>query len=137
MHSRRKEPQQPLESTQGKSLREGLGYNSRSEKAPIQPKKNQANGPHVEKSIKKRGRGKCCYICHEKGHFASSCTNGTLSNPIIIDDLYSLKKDKSGNVFAKYVGTQSGVKKRTIWVAKPIVTNLLGPNLVGDQQAQT
>ena len=46
-------------------------------------------------------------------------------------------KDKVGNVFAKYVGTQSGVKKRTIWVAKPIVTNLLGPNLVGDQQAKT
>ena len=40
-------------------------------------------------------------------------------------------------MFAKYVGTQSGVKKRTIWVAKPIVTNLLGPNFVGDQQAQT
>ena len=34
-------------------------------------------------------------------------------------------------------GAQSGVKKRTIWVPKPIVTNLLGPNLVGDQQAQT
>ena len=46
-------------------------------------------------------------------------------------------KDKVGNVFAKYVGTQSGVKKRTIWVAKPIVTNLLGPNFVGDQQSQT
>ncbi len=73
----------------------------------------------------------------EKGHLASSCTNGTLSNPIIIDDVYSLEKDKVGNVFAKYVGTQSGVKKRTIWVAKPIVTNLLGPNLVGDQQAKT
>ena len=42
-----------------------------------------------------------------------------------------------GNVFAKYVGTQSGVKKITIWVAKPIVINLLGPNLVGDQQAKT
>ena len=40
-------------------------------------------------------------------------------------------------MFAKVVGTQSGVKKRTIWVAKPIVTNLLGPNLVGDQLAQT
>ena len=42
-----------------------------------------------------------------------------------------------GNVFAKFVGTQSGVKKRTIWVAKPIVTNRLGPNLVGDQQTET
>ena len=67
----------------------------------------------------------------------SSCLGGTLSNPIIVDDDYSLGKDKDGNVFAKFVGTQSGFKKRTIWVAKPIVNNLLGPNLVGDQQAQT
>jgi hypothetical protein len=62
---------------------------------------------------------------------------GNSSNPIIIDDTYSLWKDKNGNVFAKFVGTQSGVKKRTIWVAKPIVTNVLGPNLVGDQHAKT
>ena len=55
----------------------------------------------------------------------------------MIDDVYSLGKDKIGHVFAKYVGTSSGVKKRTIWVAKPIVTNLLGPNLAGDLQAQT
>ena len=55
----------------------------------------------------------------------------------MIDDVYSLGKDRVGNVFAKYVGAQSGVKKSTIWVPKPIVTNLLGPNLVGDQQAQT
>jgi hypothetical protein len=108
----------------------------RVEERPL-PKKSQANAPHVEKSTKKKGGSQCCYLCREKGHFASSCTNGTLSNPIIIDDAYSLRKDKVGNVFAKYVGTQSGVKKRTIWVAKPIVTNLLGPNLVGDQQAKT
>ena len=78
-----------------------------------------------------------CYICREKGHISSSCTKGTSSNPILIDDAYSLRKDDVGNVFAKYVGTQSGFKKRTIWVAKPIVTNFLGPNLVGNQQAQT
>src|SRR5664279_3104229 len=89
------------------------------------PKKNQVNAPQVEKSIMKKGGSKCCYICREKDHFASSCTKGTLSNPIIIDDVYSLRKDKVGNVFGKYVGTQSGVKKRTIWVAKPIVTCLL------------
>ena len=100
------------------------------------PNKNQVNVPQVKKSIKKKKRN-TCYLCREKGHLASSCLNGTLSNPIIIDDDYSLGKDKNGNVFAKFVGTQSGFKKRTIWVAKPIVTNLLGPNLVGDQQAQT
>ncbi|KAE8785524.1 hypothetical protein D1007_40764 [Hordeum vulgare] len=106
------------------------------EERPL-PKKTQANTPHVEKSIGKKLKGRCCYLCREKGHFASSCTRGNLSNPIIIDDIYSLGKDKVGNVFAKFVGTQSGVKKSTIWVAKPIVTNLLGPNVVGDQQAQT
>ena len=106
-------------------------------KARPLPKKNQDSPPQAKIPTKKKGGSKCCYICREKGHFASSCTNDTLSNPIIIDDDYSLHKDKVGNVFAKYVGTQSGVKKRTIWVAKPIVTNLLGPNLVGDQQAKT
>ena len=41
-------------------------------------------------------------------------------------------------MFAKFVGAQSGLKvDKTIWVAKPIVTNFLGPNLVGDHQAQT
>src|SRR3954462_7758347 len=99
------------------------------------PKKTQVNDLLVEKSTKKKEKSRRCYLCREKGHLASSCTNGTLSNPIIVDDFYSLRKDKIGNVVAKFVGTQSGDKKSTIWVAKPIVTNLLGPNLVGDQQA--
>ena len=100
-------------------------------------RKTQAYASQVEKSSEKKVKSRRCYLCREKGHVASSCTSGNLSNPIIIDDIYSLGKDKVGNVFAKFVGTQSGVKKRTIWVAKPIVTNLLGPNLVGDQLAQT
>jgi hypothetical protein len=91
----------------------------------------------VEKSSERKVKKRTCYICHEKGHLSCSCTMGNSSNPIIIDDTYSICKDKVGNVFSKYVGTQSGVKKITIWVAKPIVTNLLGPNLVGDQQAKT
>ena len=99
------------------------------------PKETQVNDLQVGKSTKKKEKSRCCYLCREKGHLASSCTNGTLSNPIIVDDVYSLRKYKVGNVFAKFVGTQSGDKKSTIWVAKPIVTNLLGPNVVGDQQA--
>jgi hypothetical protein len=101
------------------------------------PKMIEAKAPQVKKSTKKRKGSTCCYLCREKGHLASICTNGTFSSPILVDNDYSLKKDRNGNVFAKFVGTQSGVKKRTIWVAKPIVTNLLGPNFVGDQQAQT
>jgi hypothetical protein len=93
--------------------------------------KNRANAPIMDKSSEKKVKKRTCYICREKGHLSSSCTMGNSSNPIIIDDAYSLCKDKVGNVFAKCVGAQSGVKKRTIWVAKPIVTNFLGPNLVG------
>ena len=86
--------------------------------------KNRDKAPQVKNSLKKRNGSTCCYLCHEKGHFASSYSNDTLSNPIIINDDYSLGKDKDDNVFAKFVGTQSGAKKRTIWVSKPIVTNL-------------
>jgi hypothetical protein len=104
-----------------------------------QPMTNQVNAPQVEKIKKKKIKGStCCYICREKGHVASSCPKGTLSKPPIVNDHYSLRKDKVGNVFAKYVGTQSGLEvEKTIWVAKPIVNNFLGPNLVGDHQPQT
>jgi hypothetical protein len=91
----------------------------------------------MEKSSEKKVKKRTCYICHENGHLSSSCTMGNSSNPIIIDGAYSLCKDKVGNVFSKCVSAQSGIKKRTIWVAKPIVTNFLGPNLVEDQQAKT
>ncbi|KAK1684635.1 hypothetical protein QYE76_045483 [Lolium multiflorum] len=105
------------------------------EEMPL-PKKKQANAPIVEKPSEKKEKKRTCYICREKGHISSLCTIGTSSNSITIDDVYSLRKDEGGNVFAKFVGAQSGVKKRTIWVVKPIVTNLLGPNLVGDQQSK-
>ena len=93
--------------------------------------------PQVEKLKKRNGR-KCCYDCRQKGHIASSCPNGNISKPPIVNNHYSLRKDIVGNVFAKFVGSQRSLKvDKTIWVAKPIVTNFLGPNLVGDHQAQT
>jgi hypothetical protein len=87
------------------------------------PKRNQANDPLLEKSSEKKVKKRTCYICHDKGHLSSSCTSGNSSNPIIIEDVCSLCKEKVGNVFVKFVGAQCGVKKRTIWVAKSIVTN--------------
>ena len=99
---------------------------------------NKDNDPHIEKEKKKRKGSTCCYTCRKKGHISSSCPNGNISKPPIINDHYSLRKDNVGNVFAKFVGTQSGSKvDKTIWVAKPIVTNFLEPNFVGDQQALT
>ena len=102
------------------------------------PMPNQDNALQVEKVKKKRKGSTCCYICRKKGHIASSCSNGNISKPPIVNNHYSLKKDIVGNVFAKFVGSQRSLKvDKTIWVAKPIVTNFLGPNLVGDHQAQT
>ena len=60
---------------------------------------------YLEKSSEKKVKSRRCYLCHEKGNLASSCTSGNLSNSIIIDDVYSLGKDKVGNVSAKFVGT--------------------------------
>ena len=101
------------------------------------PMPNQDNALQVEKVKKKRKGSTCCYICRKKGHIASSCPNGNISKPPIINDHYSLRKDIDGNMFAKYVGAQSGLKvDKTIWVAKPIVTNFLGPNVVGDHRVQ-
>ena len=102
------------------------------------PMINQDNISQVKKVKKKRKGSTCCYVCREKGHIASSCPNGNISKPPIVNNHYSLRKDNVGNLFAKFVGDQSGLKvDKTIWVAKPIVTNFLGPNLVGDHQAQT
>ena len=102
------------------------------------PMPNQDNALQVEKVKKKRKGSTCCYICRKKGHIASSCPNGNISKPPIVNNHYLLKKDIVGNVFAKFVGSQRSLKvDKTIWVAKPIVTNFLGPNLVGDHQAQT
>ncbi|KAK1681574.1 hypothetical protein QYE76_042422 [Lolium multiflorum] len=65
------------------------------------PKKNQHIVPQEKKSIKKR-KGNTCYLCRVKGHFASSCLSGTLSNPIIVNDDYSLSKDKDGDTSPTY-----------------------------------
>ena len=67
------------------------------EERPL-PKKTQVNASLVEKSSEKKVKSRHWYLCHENGHVASSCTSGNLSNPIIIDDIYSLGKDKVGNV---------------------------------------
>ncbi|KAK1603967.1 hypothetical protein QYE76_027640 [Lolium multiflorum] len=83
------------------------------EEMPL-PKKKQANAPIVEKPSEKKEKKRTCYICREKGHISSLCTIGTSSNSITIDDVYSLRKDEGGNVFAKYVGAQSGETKRGI-----------------------
>ena len=102
------------------------------------PMPNQDNALQVEKVKKKRKGSTCCYIFRKKGHIASSCSNGNISKPPIVNNHYSLKKDIVGNVFAKFVGSQRSLKvDKTIWVAKPIVTNFLGPNMIGDHQAQT
>ena len=64
-------------------------------------------------------------------------SNSNIPKPSVVNDNYSLRKDVVGN-FAKFIAAQSGLEmQKTIWVAKLIVTNFLGPNVVGDHQAKT
>ncbi|KAE8772918.1 hypothetical protein D1007_54980 [Hordeum vulgare] len=51
------------------------------EERPL-PEKTQANIPQVEKSIGKKVKGRCCYLCRGKGQFASSCTRGTIGEAL-------------------------------------------------------
>src|SRR3954470_15620441 len=59
------------------------------------PKRTTRSLPRVVASPKKKdGKSITCYLCRDKGHIYSSCTIGiSSSNPIIIDDAYSLCKD--------------------------------------------
>src|SRR4051812_26626105 len=59
------------------------------------PKKTQDLPQVVASSKNKDGKSRTCYICRKKGHISSSCTMGiSSSNPIIIDNVYSLYKDE-------------------------------------------
>jgi len=91
---------------QGKRLQVHTHAQPQVEERPL-PKKTQANASQVEKSSEKKVKSRRCYLCREKGHVASSCTNGTLSNPILIDDIYSLGKDKVSNVVSASSATPS------------------------------
>jgi hypothetical protein len=74
------------------------------EERPL-PMRNQDNAPQVEKIKKKRRGSTCCYNCREKGHISSSCPNGNIPKPPLVNDHYSLRKDVVGNLFAKFVGS--------------------------------
>ena len=63
---------------QGKRLKVHSHAQPQVEERPL-PKKTQANASQVEKSSEKKVKSRRCYLCHEKGHLASSCTSG---NPL-------------------------------------------------------
>ncbi|KAE8774012.1 hypothetical protein D1007_53711 [Hordeum vulgare] len=46
------------------------------------PNKTQTNTPQGEKSTGKKAKGRCFYLCREKGHVASSCTRGTTGDAL-------------------------------------------------------
>ena len=54
--------------------------------------------------MRRKEKRRTCYLCREKGHLASSCTNGTSSNPITIDPT----GEKARAVKARYVGVCRG-----------------------------
>ena len=109
-----------LSQQKGRVSREGLGYNSRSEKAPLQPKKNK----HVQKGhIGQSNKGTCV---------GSNATRGIPTHNDFAgkhNPSYVLCKSYDGDVYAKYVGPRNAFVKYAIWVPKTLVTNVKGPIL--------
>jgi hypothetical protein len=68
---------------QGKRLQVHSHAQPQVEERPL-PKKTQANASQVEKSSEKKVKSRRCYLCREKGHLASSCTSGNLSNQLLL-----------------------------------------------------
>ncbi len=86
------------------------------------------------KKTSHRGQSLTCYNCRKKGYIGKNCLIGNTSKPNIIFDDYVLRKNRQGNVFARYVGLpRLAPRRRTIWVPRILVTNIDGPNFFGDQ----
>jgi hypothetical protein len=96
--------------------------------------KLRQTGKKQDKTTSHRGQNLTCYNCRKKGHIGKNCPIGNTPKPNIIFDDYVLRKNRQGNVFARYVGLpRLAPRRRTIWVPRILVTNIDGPNFVGDQ----
>lgn len=111
---------------------EGLGYI---------PKKNK-NAFVAKKSTFVKESGLYCSMCKNTGHLAKDCIGKRIAN-VAMDASYMLVKSSNGVVHAKFVGKNNvhtrtnmngtfgnGMKKRSIWVPKVLVTNLQGPKQI-------
>jgi hypothetical protein len=90
------------------------------------PKKGKiVFAPHKTSFMKNNGR--YCTRCKQVGHIEQYCMNKKSHanvSSIKFDSCYLLTKGTNG-VMAKFVGTSLlGPKKKVIWVAKSLMTNL-------------
>ena len=80
-----------------------------------------------------KNNGRFCTSCKQVGHKEHECKNKSKNanvSSIKINYFYVLTKGTNG-VKAKFIGTPwMGLKKKTIWVPKSLVTNLQGPKQV-------
>jgi hypothetical protein len=71
---------------------------------------------------------KMCHKCKAKVYVNHQRKS---KKTVSLDPSYILKKDSKGVVRAKYVGRSLGsIKKKSIWVPKLLVTNILGPKKI-------
>ncbi len=109
----------------------GVCANTKDEKYNF---KLRQTGKKQDKKTSHRDQNLTCYNCHEKRHIGKNYTIGNTPKFTIIFDDYVLRKNRQDNVFARYVGLpRLAPRRRTIWVPRNLVTNIDGPNFVGDQ----
>jgi hypothetical protein len=80
-----------------------------------------------------------CSKCKNTGHLDKDCTGSKIMHASI-DASYMLVKSSKGDVYAKFVGKNKnhayipnnsiGIKKRSIWMPKALVTNIQEPKQV-------
>jgi hypothetical protein len=83
--------------------------------------------------------GLYCSKCKNTGHLDKDCTGSKIMHASI-DPSYVLVKSSKGDVYATFVGKTRnharvsnngiGIKRKSIWVPKALVTNLQGPKHV-------
>nr|AAM74443.1 Putative nucleic acid binding protein [Oryza sativa Japonica Group] len=90
----------------------------------------QTGNKQTEKQY--RSKSRLCYNCWAKGHIGKNCPKGNIPKPSLSFD-YNLLRNAKNDICATRVICSPHTSPQAIWVPKSLVTNLYGPNVVGDQ----